>query len=439
MTDTNHLSDLWEHTIAKGFKHDSKSKLGLMLKQCIEFNKLENFNSILNYTINDFTPSGNLSYMNQHGDILHHTPLREVFNLRCYIQHLMDQSEDETQNPLSDENWMKQNNWKFIKYLIHHRHPMTPEHLKQKPFEEIFKNQPEKVDTEEGESNGEEEKSTTSSEKSEQDSKSDITTEDEEEPNTTETHQVHNVLNETTHHEQNVSETEDDTSEDGNITEMQTYGNNGEQNKQEDKLLATNFEAKVKNRKVEGLITYSTDQQIFKLKVNSETDQEVSGVYIDFQSIHSKWTIDAILQHMGFYVTTENPNVMMRENHNTQSSEYIIICQDGLFIVSTTPDEILHMLKDKYKINIYLQDKYSHDPGGRDIYYYRIKEYLEHLYENMNIHFNNKFPTDLHTEFHIIKLLIEKGNLNLIHNENTYQHFNHLSRKRKLDKLYNEM
>ena len=55
---------------------------------------------------------------------------------------------------------------------------------------------------------------------------------------------------------------------------------------------------------------------------------------------------------MGFNITTENPNVMMRENHNTQSSEYKIICHDGLFIVSTTPDEILHMLKDKYKNNI---------------------------------------------------------------------------------------
>ena len=136
-----------------------------MLKQWIIFNKLENFNSILNYTIDDFTPSGNFSYMNQHGEILHHTPLREVFNLRCYIQHLMDGSEDETQNPLSEENWMKQNNWKFIKYVIHHRHPMTPKQLKQKPFEESFKNQHEKVDTEVGESNGEEEKSTTSSDK----------------------------------------------------------------------------------------------------------------------------------------------------------------------------------------------------------------------------------------------------------------------------------
>ena len=139
---------------------------------------------------------------------------------------------------------------------------------------------------------------------------------------------------------------------------------------------------------------------------------------------------------MGFYVTTENPNLMMRENHNTQSCEYIIICQNGLYIASTTPEEILHMLKDKCKINIYLQDKYPHDLGGRDIC--QIKEYLEQLYENVNMLFNNKLPTDLYTAFQIIKLLIEKGNLSLIHNKNSYQHFNYLSRKRKLDKLYNE-
>ena len=64
--------------------------------------------------------------------------------------------------------------------------------------------------------------------------------------------------------------------------------------------------------------------------------------------------------------------------------------------------------------------------------HYQIKEYLEHLYENMNILLNNKFPTDLHTEFHIIKLLIEKGSLNLKHKENTYQHFNSMSKKKKI-------
>ena len=158
----------------------------------------------------------------------------------------------------------------------------------------------------------------------------------------------------------------------------------------------------------------------------------MGSLYIDFQSIHSKWTINAILQHMGFYVTTENPNVMMRESHNTQSSEYIIICQNGLYIISTTPEEILYMLKDKYKINIYLQDKYPHDPGGRDIYHYPIKEYLEHLYENMNILFKNEIPTDFHTEFHIVMLLIEKGNLNLIHNQKFISTFQSFIKKKKV-------
>ena len=48
--------------------------------------------------------------MNQHGDILPYTPMKKIFNLRLYIQHLMDESEEENQNPLSEENCMKQNN-----------------------------------------------------------------------------------------------------------------------------------------------------------------------------------------------------------------------------------------------------------------------------------------------------------------------------------------
>ena len=106
-----------------------------------------------------------------------------------------------------------------------------------------------------------------------------------------------------------------------------------------------------------------------------------------------------------------------------------------MYIVSTTPEELLHMLKDKYKININLQNKYPHDPGGKDKY--QIKEYLK-IYENMNILFNDYLSADLQTAFQIIKLLIEKGNRNLIHKK-SYQRFNHLSWKRKFYKLYNEM
>ena len=74
-------------------------------------------------------------------------------------------------------------------------------------------------------------------------------TDDEEETNTTETHRLHNVLNETIHDEENSSEAEDDTSQEENIIEMKIYENNREQNKQEDKLLTPNFEVKVKTEK----------------------------------------------------------------------------------------------------------------------------------------------------------------------------------------------
>ena len=53
---------------------------------------------------------------------------------------------------------------------------------------------------------------------------------------------------ETIHDEENSSEAENDTSEDENVAEMQTYENNGGQNNaQEEKLLTTNFEVKVEN------------------------------------------------------------------------------------------------------------------------------------------------------------------------------------------------
>ena len=94
---------------------------------------------------------------------------------------------------------------------------MTPEQLKQKPFEEIFKNQHERVDTDEGESTKAQEEFTTSEESTEeystfshmskQDSESDINvddTQDEQNPHTPETLQIHNMYNTMKHKNQNL-------------------------------------------------------------------------------------------------------------------------------------------------------------------------------------------------------------------------------------------
>ena len=308
----------------------------------------------------------------------------------------MDESEDEAQNPFSEENWMKQNNCKFIKYVIHHRHPMTPEHLKQQPIEEIFKNRHEKVDTDEGEStkNEEEEEFTTSEELTQdeystfsqkQDSESDINVDQaqhQENPQNPEL-QIHNINNTTMHDEDNLIHDEYDTSEDENIIEIQTYEDYGEKiheaeesipvetsqvltvfNKaihhedysSDDKsvieidppqengeqeigkpneLLTTTFQMEIENQKFEGLITYLTDQQIFKFKVNSW------GVNIELTLYGLICIIHAILQHMGFYHTTVNPCVMMTVNHKTKSCECIIIHQAELYIASSTLQKIL--------------------------------------------------------------------------------------------------
>ena len=138
---------------------------------------------------------------------------------------------------------------------------------------------------------------------------------------------------------------------------------NGEQeNGQQDKLLTTTFQIEIINRKVEGLITYSTDRQIFKFKVNSW------GVNIEFTFYELRCTIHAILQHMGFYHTTETSYVMMRVNHKMKSCLCIIIHQDELYIASNTLQEILHIVKEKYNIkinsNVHQGSDFPYDPGG---------------------------------------------------------------------------
>ena len=172
----------------------------------------------------------------------------------------------------------------------------------------------------------------------------------------TETSQVLTVFNKTIHHE-------DDSSDDKSVIEIESPEENRElEIVKQDKLLTTTFQIEIENRKVKRLITYSTDQQIFKFKVNSW------GVNIEFTLYELKCTIHAILQHMDFYHTTENPCVMMRANHKTKSCQCIILHENELYIASSTIQEILHIVKEKYNIkinsNAYQGSNFPYDPGG---------------------------------------------------------------------------
>ena len=155
MSENIELSYVWDHTIKKILNYDLKSEMGNMIKEWVVFNKLEDFNSLLKYTDDDFTPIGNLCYINENGEMLPTTTLQEFYNLRWYIQHLIDENEyqyddDEWTNPLSERNWSYQANKTFIKYVNFTLQEMTPEQLKKNP---ITVHPKQKLDTEEGNKN----------------------------------------------------------------------------------------------------------------------------------------------------------------------------------------------------------------------------------------------------------------------------------------------
>ena len=105
---------------------------------------------------------------------------------------------------------------------------------------------------------------------------------------------------------------------------------------------------------------------------------------------------------MGFYHTTENPCVMMRAKHNTKSCECIIIHQDELYIASSTLQEILHIVKEKYNVkinsNVYQGSDFPYDPGGTMICYLQFQ-----LDTQQNIHINITY-----IKFHQIKHYIHE-------------------------------
>ena len=150
------------------------------------------------------------------------------------------------------------------------------------------------------------------------------------------------------------------------------------------------------------------------------------GVYIDFKSNQQKWTIHGILQHMGFYPPTENPCMRMRQNLKTTSSEYIIIYHDELYIASTTPEEILNICKTNMRSILIL-----------NLIFHMI------LVEELLVNSRNNLKSSMQMSIFFSKttylkiytlILIKKGNLNLIHNRNSYQHLLYLSQGTKLDK-----
>ena len=94
--------------------------------------------------------------------------MKEFYNLRWYIQHLVYQHEyqygdNELTNPLHESNWTYRTNKQFMNYVNFTLKEKTPEQMKMNPIKPIIKVKTnEELDTEEGESNTDEQESTIS-------------------------------------------------------------------------------------------------------------------------------------------------------------------------------------------------------------------------------------------------------------------------------------
>ena len=105
------------------------------MRSWVKHNNLEDTSDLLIYDLNDFTPGGTLCCYKETAEaeetkLMPNTPLKELYNLYRYIQHLILESEfdydyDEFDYPLDEGNWLLQTRGKYMKFVIYHSSTAT--------------------------------------------------------------------------------------------------------------------------------------------------------------------------------------------------------------------------------------------------------------------------------------------------------------------------
>ena len=183
----------------------------------------------------------NLRWYIQH--LIHESGYHKLINLRWYIQHLIHESgylydDDESNYLLSEDKWILQAHGKFMKNVFYNLHRMTHEQMKMNLIKPIIKVKTnEKLDKVAGESiidepeytisNKQEEEYSTFSDMSKQDSEFDINVDDTQDGQNIQTPET--LQNNTTMHDKHdLIHDENDTSENENIIEIETFEHYGE-------------------------------------------------------------------------------------------------------------------------------------------------------------------------------------------------------------------
>ena len=123
------LSPIWEHTLTEILNHGNKTEVGIIMRSWVKDNNLEDMNDLLLHDLNDFTPTGSLSQYKVSEEAeetkpMPIAPLKELYNLYRYIQHLILESEfeyddEEFDNPLDEANSLLQTRGKYMKFVIY--------------------------------------------------------------------------------------------------------------------------------------------------------------------------------------------------------------------------------------------------------------------------------------------------------------------------------
>ena len=131
----SHLNPTWEHTLTDILNHDPKTQMGIIMRAWVKDNNMTDFTSMLTYTADNFNPTGFPCYYKEKVDA--ETPtmmptnlLQELYNLRRYITHVMNESDydpddPDSDHPLSEHNWLSQTRGKFMelynlrRYITH--------------------------------------------------------------------------------------------------------------------------------------------------------------------------------------------------------------------------------------------------------------------------------------------------------------------------------
>ena len=119
-----HLNRTWEHTLTEILNYDPKTQMGIIMRAWVKDNNMTDFTSMLTYTADKFTPTCCLCYYKEKVDA--ETPtlmptnfLQELYNLRRYITHVMNESDydpddSDFDHPLREHNWLSQTRGKFM-------------------------------------------------------------------------------------------------------------------------------------------------------------------------------------------------------------------------------------------------------------------------------------------------------------------------------------